>query len=301
MLLFILVPTLSVASGLEIKDLTQNFDRFWSENQHLKNSSLVFKKFNHEIVPLFPEFYQNRVLTWKRSGRNPENVFFEKFKNYKEIRKKILLVRSKLPLFLKKAERSFRKEFPALPRDIKVHMIHSLGEMDGGTRVYKGKFFFIFGVDSIAKYHKSMEYERKAPFLHHELFHVYHRSFFQENETLLDGLWAEGLAVRAAHKLNPSASWAALSLDNPKGLIKKCESLRARLNQDVLKRLKSPSRQDYDTYFYGDSTHDWIPKRSGYYLGYQIAKEANASISLSELARYSKQKILKTIQKILKP
>ena len=60
--------------------------------------------------------------------------------------------------------------------------------MDGGTREFGDQFFLIFGVDSIAKYHKLLNYDQKAPFLHHELFHVYHRQFYKEGDTLLDGL-----------------------------------------------------------------------------------------------------------------
>ena len=79
--------------------------------------------------------------------------------------------------------------------------------------------------------------ERKVPFFHHELFHMYHRQFFQEGDRIYSSLWVEGLAVLAAEALNPHATKAELSLDNPNDLMKTCELLMPRLIDDITPKL----------------------------------------------------------------
>ena len=57
--------------------------------------------------------------------------------------------------------------------------------------------------------------------------------------------------MRAAKELNPSATLDQLSLNNPKGLHRKCKRAELNLKIEILKRLKSPSDGDYKTFFMG--------------------------------------------------
>lgn len=105
----------------------------------------------------------------------------------------------------------------------------------------------------------------------------------------------EGLALLAAETLNPNATKAELSLDNPNGLMQKCELLMPRLVDDITPKLMSNTADDYQTYFYGSSKHEWIPKRAGYCLGYKIAKTASTTQSLQTLVKLRGTEVLQII------
>ena len=189
--------------------------------------------------------------------------------------------------------------FPDFNENIEVHIINSFGDLDGGTRILDNRLYFIFGAESIAKYHKNSDMERKVPFFHHELFHMYHRQFFQEGDRIYSSLWVEGLAVLAAEALNPHATKAELSLDNPNDLMKTCDLLMPRLIDDITPRLMSNKVEDYGTYFYGSSKHEWIPKRAGYCIGYKIAKFASKSHPIQTLAKLHDAEVLAIIKNAL--
>jgi hypothetical protein len=56
-----------------------------------------------------------------------------------------------------------------------------------------------------------------------------------------------------------------------------------RLAVEALRLLDSEKPEDYALFFLGGNQPD-IPSRSGYYLGYRIASEADKTRSLAELA-----------------
>src|SRR5262249_54089316 len=107
---------------------------------------------------------------------------------------------------------SFTETFPDFRNIGRIYLVHSLGEMDGGTREINGRSYFIFGADVIARYHTS---DNERPFFHHELLHVYHAQFFSDCDPVWCSLWQEGLAVYVSEQLNPGATDAQMSLTIP--------------------------------------------------------------------------------------
>lgn len=279
-------------------NLTQQFDDFWQTSRPLgpeKTKNLFLKK----VAPGFPEFYDYKFKQWQNAGDDVGVRLKANLDKYKTYRTKFLEIGQFLPDFLTKSLSSFKQAFPSFDDQVSAYIINSLDEMDGGTREFNGKSYFIFGAESIAQYHRSFDYESKRPFLHHELFHVYHRKHFKAENDLLDGLWAEGLAVLTAKELNPKATLGQLSLDNPKGLMDACKDKRERLLEDIAARIKKPSPDDYKIYFYGSSTHPWIPKRSGYCIGYLFAEEMRKDYSLSSLATLDEVTVKSSFMKLL--
>jgi hypothetical protein len=56
----------------------------------------------------------------------------------------------------------------------------------------------VFGADVMVSAH---DYGDEEPFLHHQLFHVYHQQFFPECDQVWCGLWTEGLGKPCTGRL----------------------------------------------------------------------------------------------------
>ncbi len=103
----------------------------------------------------------------------------------------------------------------------------------------------------------------------------------------------------AAERLNPTATLAQLSLDSPSGLFKQCDHVWSRLLSDVEARLESTEESANRTYFYSSSTHEWIPKRAGYCVGYRLVKAALKTRSLKELMHQTPAQALSTLKQAI--
>ena len=111
------------------------------------------------------------------------------------------------------ARDEFARHFPDLAPIGDVYLLHSLGEMDGGTRTIGGRRYLVFGADVMAQL---LCAGRGAAIFQHELFHVYHDQFFAGCGTIGCALWREGLAVYVSEALNPGATDSALGLTMPR-------------------------------------------------------------------------------------
>jgi hypothetical protein len=127
--------------------------------------------------------------------------------------------------------------------------------------------------------------------MQHELFHRYHRQFFEFEASsaypLWTALWAEGLATYVAAELNPSAS----ELDRgmvPLGMVARVDSRRAELAADFLRRFASTAQADATVYFNGgDSKDPVVPARAGYELGLLAARELSRQYAIQTMAHWS--------------
>ncbi len=177
----------------------------------------------------------------------------------------------------------FRKVFPGFEPNIPVYFLHSLGEMDGGTREIRGKVYLIFGADVIARMHKS---NNIGPFLDHELFHVEHAKYFTPCDAVWCALWIEGLATYAAKTMNPQADDEQLLLTSP-------QPIRAAVDAHWLSalcfakdKMFSSAVVDFEAFFVGGGGETRrFPDRVGYYLGLRAMQELGGQYSLRKLAR----------------
>ena len=178
------------------------------------------------------------------------------------------------------ARETFEARFGPVTSEQPIYLVHSLGEMDGGTRTFGGKTALMFGADMIAKIHAGHD---SRPFFHHELFHLWHGARFHDCEPVWCSLWTEGLATYVAHQLNPGADDAALLLTVPAPIRPPVDANRGAALCALASRLDSTKDEDYAALFYGSRHLPGMPARMGYYLGYLVADDLGKSRSLAEL------------------
>jgi len=183
----------------------------------------------------------------------------------------------------------FKAAFPDFQCNFPIYLAPTFGEMDGAGRTIAGKPSLILGVDTIA----SFEGSRQLPvFLSHELFHRYHfqaAGFSDDpgaNQKIWRVLWAEGLATYVSARLNPSNPLAdALIL--PHDLEVRATPLVPELARDIGASPDRVDKRTYGTFFeYGDrrAKNLGFPYRSGYYIGYLVARNLAANHTILELA-----------------
>ena len=176
----------------------------------------------------------------------------------------------------------FRRFFPDYAPTMPIYLVHSLGEMDGGTRELRGKVIAVFGADVIARIHDAATI---GPFLDHELFHFYHAPYFRECEAMWCSLWAEGLATYVAAKMNPGADDRALLLSEPQPIRAPVDARFAEAACLALAKLDSTSQQDIGGFFFANAPFAGWPPRIGYYLGMRVAAQVGEGVPLATLAK----------------
>lgn len=276
--------------GLRLVDLTGKFDTVASETANLDDAAQV-AAFEKAMDGAADGFYAR--------SRKPDRYDSRVLKNlaaYPEQRAGILDVSRQFSMLLGPARKSFEATFGRVESAQPVYLLHSLGEMDGGTRDLNGKDTLIFGADVIAKIHAGHD---MTPFFHHELFHVWHEPRFGECEPLWCSLWEEGLATYVAGKLNPGAGDAALLLDIPAPIRPPVDANRTAAVCAVKPLLDSTKEEEYASLFYGSSHLPDFPARMGYYIGYLVAADLGQTRSLAELGALKPAEVRPLIDKAL--
>jgi len=268
----------SAAEGLRFVVLVPEFDKTAAEAAKLTDDKAKVALFEKRMSPLAKGFYARK----RKPDRYDQRVLAN-LKAYPAQREKILAVTKEFQELLVPARASFQKAFGPVSSSQPVYLLHSLGEMDGGTRdnLEGGKLTLIFGADVIAKIHYGKD---MTPFFHHELFHVYHEPLMPDCKAAWCSLWEEGLATYVAGKLNPNAGDAALMLDQPAPIRPAVDANLAGAICATKPLLTSEKEEDYSKLFYGNAHIDGFPARMGYYLGYLVAADLGKTRSLKQLA-----------------
>jgi hypothetical protein len=282
--------------GPRIHDYTGTFQKFWSENRDRSLSEQI-EAFKKEVEPSFAEFYQYKREKWKRAGKDPDTEVGKELLSFPAIEKKFeakaLVISEEITASLK----GFLKTFDDFETDFDVYIVHSLGEMDGGTRQINGKMFFVLGIDGIVKHHKGTT---DIPFFHHELFHVYHGQKVRGVYKIWGALWGEGLATYVSLALNPNSTFQDIMLDTPAGLVQSCQEKFPELWSLLSQNLSSESESEYTRWFLLSSQDPLVPRRAGYYLGFLIAQELHRGRTLKDLAQLQGTQLLELIQSKIK-
>jgi hypothetical protein len=268
-----------------VVDATPTFWRYWEQAQGLDQAEQV-RLFREQVVAAHPELYTAEVL-----GLDEKQPFgVELAKRYPKyfqwvsphfdtMRRLSTELRQKLPLY----EAHFRRAFPDLSYTGEVYFLNSLGAFDGATRQVKGQTALLFGVDVIAAiYGPTADVE---PFFDHELFHIYQKQFPdpEAENTVAGALWREGLATYVAQALNPGVSERIL-FGLPEDMPARARELLPKLAAELRAKLDSKTSEDYQAFFLGNTPRKDIPARSGYFVGYQVARELARTRTLAELA-----------------
>ena len=258
-------------------DLSQAFVDFYDRTEGLDDAGRV-AAFKAEVAPLYPGFYSTRG---RRTEEQHDRVILANIKRFPEIRDKYEAVQRAFPDAYAGAIAHFRKFFPDSTAALPTYLLHSLGEMDGGTREIDGREVMVFGADGIAQYHTPADI---GPFFDHELFHVEHGAHFPECEPVWCALWIEGLATAAAEAMNPGIDQTGLMLTIPRPIQPEIDADWPAALCLTRSRLNSTRREDYAAMFMGGNADEPYPPRWGYYLGLRLAQRALRERSLVELA-----------------
>jgi hypothetical protein len=258
-------------------DISQAFVDFYDRTQGLDEAARL-AAFEAEIAPLFPGFYA------PRNGQTQEQrdrTILGSLRRFPEIRAKYVEVQRSFPAAYAGAIAHFRRFFPHSTATLPTFFLHSLGEMDGGTREIDGRPVMVFGADGIAQYHSPADI---GPFFDHELFHVENSATFPECEPVWCALWMEGLATAAAEVMNPGIDPAGLMLTTPRPLAPEVDADWRGALCLMQASLGSTERKVYAGMFMGGSDAGKYPPRWGYYVGYRLGKRLLRSHSLAQLA-----------------
>jgi hypothetical protein len=279
----------SAQSGkaMEVQNLASAFVSFWDQTKELTADARV-AAFKRDVEPRFPAFYGIARYGGKVSQAKRDAQILRAIEKFGPTREAFVAKVSDFEIHLEANLLSFRQAFPDFQPDVAVYLLHSLGEMDGGTRSLEGKQYLIFGADGMVQYHKSTSDE--SAFFHHELFHILHRPLLGTCEEIWCSLWREGLAVHVAKTMHPQASEDELLLTFPPDLVKNTEAKR----RDALIHLKgvlsSTDEDAYSAIFQSRGDTTGLPPRRGYVLGLWVAQEIAKSHSLQALSKMNAER-----------
>ena len=265
-------------ADLRFVDVTAEYDKTAEAAVKLKDDKAKVALFEKRMTTVADGFYARSRKPEKYDERVLGNL-----KAYPERREKILAVSREFQKLFGPARASFEKAFGPVSSPQPVYLLHSLGEMDGGTRdnLNSKKSTLMFGADVMARIHYGRD---MTPFFHHELFHVYHEPMMPDCEATWCSLWEEGLATYVAQQLNPQAGDGALLLDMPAPIRPAVDANRTAAFCAVKPLLNSEKEEDYAPLFYGSQHLPGFPARMGYYIGYLVAADIGKTHTLKQLA-----------------
>lgn len=195
----------------------------------------------------------------------------------------------------------FAQAFPQFG-EVSITYLPSFYRFDGQVTKIKGEYAVLFGLDGIARYH-GVDADLGV-LLSHELFHIYHArtspTLFADEEhmPLYVGVWIEGLATYVSEQLNPQASTLQILLDD-KALLDRGMPMAGAIASMILEHFDSAKPEDTGRFLsFGEK--DNIPGRSGYLIGYLIAKRLGADQTLLDLASLTGERLRVTMHEELR-
>lgn len=267
----------------QVLNLADDFIAFYDETKGQQTEERV-AAFKRDVASQFPAFYGAERYEGRVTQEELDADVVTAIENFEALRPAYVAKMNAFDAELGRNLDTFREAFPDFRLGVDVVLLHSLGEMDGGTREFDGKVTLIFGADVMAKVH---DWTDEAPFFHHELFHVHHIKAFPECEEVWCALWTEGLAVYVASKLNPGAGPGPLLLEFPEPIIPATQAQFGAALADLRARLSSTDGKDLGRLFSTSEDPSGLPVRRGYYLGFLVAEELGRTRDLPSLAKLS--------------
>lgn len=261
--------------------LADDFSHFHDETAQTPKSDRV-RLFRERFNRLLPGFYEPR---YGKSQAAYDAQVANALDGFPTIRRDYDRMLARFPSALASGVTHVRQTFPDFRPHLPIVLLHSLGEMDGGTRVLRGRNTLIFGIDRIAGQHADASL---GPFIDHELFHAHHARFYQDCARIRCSLWQEGLATYAASAMNQTRNPHFLMLD---GLAPEVDAAPAKALCLVRSKLDASAQADREMIFYGGerAKSDPFPRRFGYYVGYLVAREAAKTTSLTGLTHLNRR------------
>jgi len=264
-------------------DITAEFSRFADQTAGMAPAARV-ALFHTEMDPLLPGFYSPRFGSTQAQY---DARIAGALEGFPDLRARYEQVQRDFPAAFDAGIRHFRTVFPGFTSHVPIYLLHSVGEMDGGTRELRGRPHLIFGADVIARIHETRDL---TPFLDHELFHVENGKYFVDCDQVWCLLWAEGLATYAAKVMNPGADDRQLLLTSPKPIRAEVDAHWPEALCFTRARLFSAESADMQALFVGGAGNGQFPDRFGYYVGLRVVEELGGRHSLPKLAKMRSEK-----------
>lgn len=297
----------ALAAGCRHQSLMPAFEAFLAEHRD-ETPEARGQAFVRDFVPRFPEFY-GAPLFGKPEALAASAVRFldpankPQFGSFPAFDMAAMIERGRtLDDAFVSAQASFLKEFPDFRCNTLVAYGPSLFHFDG--HVYdspEGEARLLFGVDLISMIHTGPS---DPAFFQHELFHIHHSDVLGDaapsgnDPTVWWALWQEGLATYVSHRMNPNLSLQEV-LWFPADLAETAGPRRAEIAARLLADMDGKGDR-YAAYFLAGSGPDGLPARSGYFMGYLLAKEVGDGRPLGELARLKPEDVRPAVEQFLR-
>ena len=265
------------------KSYTDDFTKFADETATLPEAERI-RMFHVRFGLLAGGFYGPR-------GRDPAKVdanIASALKDFPTIRVRYTAAAASFAQAFATGQARFRKVFPDYKLTMPVYLVHSLGEMDGGTRELQGRTVAVFGADVIARIHDETTI---PPFLDHELFHLYHSQYFPDCDALWCGLWEEGMAVYVASRMNPGATDRQLLLTIPVPIRAAVDPHLPEAMCSLRAKLDVTTDDEKAPFFFMRPNKGPFPPRYGYYLGLLLAEKIGETMPLAQMAKLPPGKV----------
>lgn len=290
----------AAAQGYRVINLMPAYWDFY-EKTHTLAPDAQAVLFNRMIAKRFPDAYSRNVLSMPEDKQLDAEVVRRYALVQGMIGTKMDVMRNvsdRIGKDLKTYESAFRKTFPDLAYNGDIYFMHSIGGFDGAMREVNGKLTLLFGLDMITYVYGTDA--NPQPFFHHELFHVYHNQFRAADhpQGILPALWGEGLATYVAQALNPGTGGVAI-FGIPRSTPQRVLADLPALAKGMRAVLDSTSPDDYRRYFLGKDDGAAVPARSGYVIGYLVAKKLARRHTLQELAHTPVRQLRPEIEQAL--
>jgi hypothetical protein len=275
----------AAAVTFAIHDFTPDFWRFWeaAQNQPVEQQAQLWRQLY--VTPHRPVF--DDLATPCKDQFDPVWARANYFKDLPRVVPAIRAIVAGLTQQLQEANGRFLKTFPDMTWTGDIYVMASGYCFNGRAQMIQGRSALLFGVDAMA----ALGQKDLIPGMHHELFHRYHRQFFEfegsSGYPLWTTLWAEGMASYVSEQLNPSASEIDLA-QVPLGMVRQVDDRRTELAADFLRRFESTAEKDATLYFNSTESKDaLVPARGGYQLGVLVVRELSKQHSIQTLAHWS--------------
>ncbi len=277
-------------------DITGEYTRIYDQTAEMPEDRRI-ARVQSGLHEAFPGFYDTARMN--SIGVSTDRYYAwiaASFENFPDIREAYDRTASEFTDMLEPAYASFVQTFPDLEPIGDIYILHSLGEMDGGTRYIDERVMLVFGADRMA----TSPIADWTAFFHHELFHVYHfQQSFRGCPQMWCFLWIEGLATHVAATLNPDADDTELLLDWPEPIRDEVDANLDEAVCAVVERLNSQAPEDHRALFSNYRLNERLPPRFGYYVGKLAAREAARDMPVQDLAKLTEDEARPVVERAL--
>jgi len=294
----------AVAQVCPYENLMPEFSRFAASTGDLEPQARA-AAFVERFVAKHPDFYKQslfgpREKLTERAVRLFDPQRAPKFQGTRPLTlDDVLATGQSITTDYARVEATFRKVFPDYRCDTPIAFGISLFLFDGNqSSDIPGQSQMRFGVDLISALHSAREL---PAFFHHELFHIYQAQQIgtavptDEDQPVSWALWNEGLATYVSWKLNPTLT-APEIFWIPRDMEEQMQPKLAAAARLMLADLDG--HEGYGRWFMGGQNPPGLPSRSGYYLGYLMAKHLDKG-NLAALARMPPKEVAEEARKFL--